>query len=433
MQRALLTVISLALLGSLSSCLGDYETRIDHGYLNQISFHPTDSMELFLSGDINDRITLRLFDLKGDEVVKEAGRVEEQQIANSKPYANGYGYKATKTINTPNLPSGIYLWEGIIPFVLRSDYAKEIALVIPTNSWIANNNAGGWSLRSAIADTLAIEPSFSIHRPMPLDGLNKIRPFLEFLDGLNLDDMMLADSDLDNFENISSSKLLILFGESAYWSRQARENVNRFIGQGGDVLVLSYNTMKWQVRYGADQSLICYGSIDHDTISNELLKTGKWSDPSLQFPILDQIGSDPTIGGSNLDSDLSDGGLTVVEYRSPLLKWKNFKAGDVIRLPGSSYDGSDLEYTCEGCYPIHSEFADKWYRYNLIASDRLGSANQAGCFLALQPSEFSGKIISIPSSVWTTEDGIDGPDKREVRKITEECIRRLLSDKEIFY
>src|SRR5258705_2173024 len=98
-----------------------------------------------------------------------------------------------------------------------------------------------------------------------------------------------VDMDLDNY-SLSQCKIIVIIGHSEYWTRKARINFDRFVNEGGHAIILSGNTMWWQVRYTDNKSaLICHRSSELDAEKDESLKTVQWRDPILQYPILSSI------------------------------------------------------------------------------------------------------------------------------------------------
>jgi hypothetical protein len=51
-------------------------------------------------------------------------------------------------------------------------------------------------------------------------------------------------------------KTLIINGHSEYWSIEAYEGVDRYLRNGGNVIVLSGNSMFWRVSFNEDHSVM---------------------------------------------------------------------------------------------------------------------------------------------------------------------------------
>jgi hypothetical protein len=120
----------------------------------------------------------------------------------------------------------------------------------------------------------------------------------------------IADVDLEDYHTIKKSTLRIIPGHSEYWTLQARKNFDRFISEGKDPLILSGNTMWWQVRYSKNKDqLICYRNAKKDPIRFPKLKTVNWNDLTLGYPITFSIGAGFSFGGYGLQKDNGWNGL----------------------------------------------------------------------------------------------------------------------------
>jgi len=74
---------------------------------------------------------------------------------------------------------------------------------------------------------------------------------------------LITDFDLHNAPDILNGyKCLIINGHSEYWSIPAYENIQHFLGQGGDVVSLSGNTMFWRVSFDQDGSVMECRKVD---------------------------------------------------------------------------------------------------------------------------------------------------------------------------
>ena len=89
---------------------------------------------------------------------------------------------------------------------------------------------------------------------------------------------------MDDYENIRGAKLLVVIGHSEYWTRTARLNFDRFVDEGCHALVLSGNTMWWQVRYSENKDrMICYkGGNDPAAPARSPHRTTNWFVSSLK-------------------------------------------------------------------------------------------------------------------------------------------------------
>jgi hypothetical protein len=223
-----------------------------------------------------------------------------QKIKNPNPWENGYGYEVTLSYSPQKLKSGIYFWENKISMIVKSSDPKDITVLYPSNTDNAYCVSGGLSMYSLPGPAKIVSflrPILNIHFSMSfLKWINQS----EFNNSINY----IADIDLDNELTLSDTKLLIVIGHSEYWTRKARMLVDQFVEQGHHMLVLSGNTMWWQVRYNsAKNQLICYKNEEEDPITDNLLKTTNWYESCVNYPIFNSIGCDFDLGGYGLNID----------------------------------------------------------------------------------------------------------------------------------
>ena len=161
----------------------------------------------------------------------------------------------------------------------------------PSNTQNAYNCSGGRNIYGCGTPSGSTVPAnFSFLRPQPLvtirtrtgqtvlrDPGSRSIPFYWWYEQTipqpNQTYGALADSDLQDYSSLAGAELLIIPGHSEYWTRQARQNVDAFVAAGGNVAILSGNTMWWQVRYADNgDTLVGYRSTA-DPIANPLLET----------------------------------------------------------------------------------------------------------------------------------------------------------------
>ncbi len=78
-------------------------------------------------------------------VATQKVNIVQQTMRTINPSEFGFGYKVTKRIKIPNLPSGVYLWDNTVPMIIRAKEPK-IVVVYPSNTANAYSNSGGKSL-----------------------------------------------------------------------------------------------------------------------------------------------------------------------------------------------------------------------------------------------------------------------------------------------
>jgi hypothetical protein len=244
----------------------------------------------------------------------------------------------------------------------------------------------------------------------------------------------IADIDLDDYATMSNGEVLCLVGHNEYWTRKARENFDQFVASRRHAVVLSGNTMWWQVRYSEDENkskMICYKSLN-DPIENPLFKTWLWNDPSLQYSIVSSIGADFDNGGYGLKADNGWNGYKIVNKNSPLLEGTDLDNGDIVKCATTEYDGAPIASWLNG-YPVLDTEKMGTYKAELIGFDYGFRANQTvGTFIVIQPTITSGIIVNVGSTDWCSSAGMGGPSGSDIKKITTNALLKLLNEEEVF-
>ena len=137
-------------------------------------------------------------------------------------------------------------------FVVRAAQpgkASTILLQLCTNTYNAYNNWGGSSVYAynSLANNQGHRVSFE--RPSPSQFGRWELPFVTWAEqnGVSLD--YAANEDLEfHPEILEAYRLVLSVGHDEYWSTPMRDNLEAFIGKGGNVAFFSGNTCCWQIR-----------------------------------------------------------------------------------------------------------------------------------------------------------------------------------------
>ncbi|MBL7859126.1 MAG: hypothetical protein JNM57_15645 [Cyclobacteriaceae bacterium] len=423
-------LLSVFLIG-LSAFQTNSSTIAD-GYTNQLSVHAGDSIELYLNAYQDEPHQLiRLFDLSGKEVARYTVAIIVQDTARRKPWENGFNYKRSATVFIPNtLKSGVYLWENSIPLIIKSHHPK-IVVVYPSNTENAYNVAGGKSLYDFNSTNKKRAEKVSFLRPIPLTY--HAEEFLRWMHKQDLSDVgYITDMDLDNYPEIKKAELLIIPGHSEYWTLAARKNFDRFVNDGKNALILSGNTMWWQVRYNAKKDqLICYRDAKDDPIKSAKLKTINWNEPQLGYSILGSIGADFSFGGYGRKQDKGWDGYKITS-RSPLLEGTSLIKGSILALASDEADGAPIAAFEQNSIPRINRQALGFERIELVGFDLVmrGGKEGVATWIVFKRTKSSGIIINTASTDWCSYRGIGtNPD---IQKITLTMISKLLKKENVF-
>jgi len=451
-RRGLIRALGAAAVAGLPGCGGGgagdspgqpppkTAATITDGYADQQSYRPGDHVTLYLNAPSPQSGNfLYLNDYTGRAVFTFPANVVPQTTVGPNPWETGFGYQATVSFTMPDLPSGVYLVEGVIPLIVKtapSQYA-QVVILYPTNTVAAYNTAGGLSMYSQPQPA----PVVSFQRPSNYGNqLPFFESFLTWFAGPDLPYSFryIADIDLEDYNEISAAKLLLVIGHSEYWTRVAREHFDQFVLSGGSVLLLSGNNMWWQVRYSDDRSqMICYKRA-HDPVADPALRTINWPDPSLNYPVLPSIGGDFFHGGFN------GNGFHVLSPNSPVFRGVSVKSGDLIWMPTTEYDGAPLlNSPVTSGVPRLDLSALGVYRAEIIGyalCERNDDAetgpettpNSVGTWIASQRTATSGIVINGASTNWCSDTGVDGENRILVRQIIRNMIEILANQESAF-
>ena len=403
------------------------------GYLDKISYYPAETAILYINSQYSSSSTsIDIYNINDLIVHSISGNIFSQNIQNEEPWVNGYGYEETLRFYIPSLSSGLYFikigdtgWK--IPLIIKtSDYVDAI-IVYPSNTINAYNKREGYSFY-----TDPKTPILSFLRPQNLPSFSI--PFFEWAEIENFNFGYITDYDLDSIDHFSNSNILIIPGHNEYWSRNARENFDNFVHSGNDAIVLSGNTMWWQIRYeNKDEQLVCYKAQGVDPIDDPLLETILWTTPQLEYSIISSIGADFNGGGYGLKyDDLGWDGYKIILPQSPLFNGLNIENNQVLSIPTTEYDGAPLNGFLDDGTPIIDNDLLGFYKIELLGYDvSYRNGNKYPTFIAFQKNELSGTIINAASTNWCS-DGIDGIDGEKIKIITFNMINLLLQGESIF-
>jgi Methyltransferase domain len=357
------------------------------------------------------------------------------------PWAEGLRYPPRATFELDqSLPSGVYALDGKIPFVHRSARPASVAVLIPSHTATAFNDAGGRSLY----DTSAASSSdvLSFHRPLALRVLlERTWPFVKWFATASPnpeDTTYLIDSDLEDPDAFDGVEVLIVIGRSEYWTRKMREHFDAYVDRGGRALLLCSELMYWQVRVDLARHQL-YRYKEADPHPNPLLHTTVWNHPSLQYPIYPRTGCELVHGGFSADREgIGWGGMRIICPNSPLLTGTTLDTDDVVQLPDASvWDGAPVDRGSNGALQVDFADSQPWryevIGYNLVrpAVNELSAERPAtSLWIVLRRTPESGAVIHCGTLGWCgpCAVGLRNPNSDLIRAIILQMLNILLAD-----
>lgn len=405
---------------------GPYGDRsIENGYVDKQSYFPGDNAKLYVSADNPYQDTsLNVYDVNGTLAFKiPFTKIYHQDPQGESPYEEGFQYDDPISFKIPAVKSGVYLVANQIPIIIKAkDDNVDFTVVYPSNTENAYCKSGRRSLY-----TTPIAKKVSFLRPVPYTEYGA--GFLKWANKQHYAYNVIADVDLDDYANLKG-RIITIIGHNEYWTRKGRRNFDRFISEGKNALVLSGNTMWWQVRYNDEQNqLICYKGSEEPPVADSL-RTILWVFNILRYPITQSIGCDFDRGGYS-EGVKHDGwrGFKIVHPQSPLLAGLNLKKGDIISCPTNEYDGAPLRGFDTDGTPLIDNNALKFYKVQLIGYDfGWRTVKTVPTAIVFRKTVSSGLVVNFPSTNWCTVSSFDRP---PIVTITKNAIDGLLSGQDL--
>ncbi len=405
------------------------ENLISDGYVSSMSVKAGDSLTIYINSfERKEGYTLKLYNLKGDVVAKYQTLIFPQERTKNEAWKNGFGYKPTLKIKVPNLKSGVYLWDDQIPFVIRASKPK-IVIVYSSNTENAYCNAGGKSLYAFNSSDKKPASIVSFLRPIPTPKHSEA--FLKWFCKQGFQDVgYITDADLDNYSTFKNVKLLMIVGHSEYWSLEGRKNFDHYVNEGNNALILSGNTMWWQVRYNWKQNQLISYKYEPDPEPSPCLKTITWDTPMLDYPILTSIGADFPHAGFGQKTDKGWDGYKIVNAQSPLLKGTKLRKGDIVSLASDEYDGVPITGFAGRNMPIADNRLLGFEKIEIVGYDTtFREKDGLATWIVFQKNKKSGIVINTASTDWCSQRGMNSS---EIKKITLTMIQLLLKKENVF-
>jgi len=409
-------------------------------YSDKLTYYPGDTVILYISGAINSHQLITFTDAAEKVILRINKAITTQPNSSEKPWLNGSGYRPTVAILLPaNLKSGVYRFiaNGVIicSIICKSKTkTNDITVVYPSNTDTAYNMQGGKSLyRPENARSTVASYARSIW-----GAADYTSGFLKWACNEPYDMRFISDPDLDDYTEIQDTKIIIIAGHSEYWTREARMNIDKFIASGKNVLILSGNTMYFQVRYNSTKDLmICYKDKKLDPLGDTIYSTIFWSTPQLQYPTITSIGADFEGGGYGTTLPGGFKGYKIVNEKSPLFEGTGLKNGEILNLPTLEYDGAPVVKMIQPGskeIPVIDNSKLNFHKIELLGYDfAINWGNKGlGTFIVFKKTATSGTVVNVASTNWCASNGIEGKDGPKIIRITKNMIEKSLNNQTLF-
>ncbi|MGI9308031.1 MAG: N,N-dimethylformamidase beta subunit family domain-containing protein, partial [Gammaproteobacteria bacterium] len=245
-----------------------------------------------------------------------------------------------------------------IRFAIREDdpgSTSGILVIDSAPTAIAYNDWGG---KSAYRPRVGTGNILSLKRPGNNWMIDREVMLSGWLDYMNIAAEYASSIDLQtNPDLLEPYSTLIIIGHSEYWSLEMRNRLDAFVERGGNVAILSGNTMWWQVRFENDAMVIYKDAIeDPMTGVNDELVTVRWFDYPVLNPENTSIGVSFRTGGfvntinssPGLTHEEGYGGYWIANSGHKLLAGTGLRDNDIlgyeVGIVGHEADGVEFAW-----------------------------------------------------------------------------------------
>jgi hypothetical protein len=387
---------------------------------------------------------LRVTNVRGEVVASAPIRGRRIPIP-ADALENGVGCESTGILKVPlDMPGGVYFIDDQWAFAVSRPQAP-CTVVLPLSTMQAFNDWGGRSTyterqRQREAGRKVALHYCSLRRPLARRfAIDVLAGFLDWLPRGALADediRFIPDYDLALPGALAGTRLLLIPGRSEYWTRESRSAVDAYVDQGGDMMLLSSETMLHEVWHEADRMAWRWWGSPEDANSPG---SPYWHDSARRYPLIPSIGPNPGHGGTHrADAPKHPewGGYHVGDARSPVAHACGLVPGEAIPMRSTVYyDGLPVRWY-EGDVPMLDERALPFHRWTLLAHSfgRHTPLRRIGAWFAFQRAPGSGRVVHFGSFAWSVAEGIGGkgPAGSRPAQILDATIRLMRSGADLF-
>ncbi len=403
-------------------------------YTDKWSYVPGETVDLYLNGETAQQdADLTIYNAA---ILPHSTFVIEElkpQVPDDDAWKNGFGYESHASFTIPeDMPSGIYYFgepEGLIdgrggkqiPFIVKDpDKTSDIVYLTSTNTPNAYSEKGGESAYTQYATDKT--PTVSFERPRNTHF--RTRSINSWMLQQDYDYRVIGDGEMDDYSELQNSRLLIVAGHNEYWTEEAKDSYDRFVQEGGSVMILGGNTMYRKVEYPSDTTMKVLG----------------YWDASL---VLQSIGMNYHMGGrgntcGHCSPDIGFGGYRIIHNQAPFFEGVNFDRGDLMIMRWTSeFDGfpnlglDNVDATgfpiIDPAYSTNFHFFDV-YGFEIAQGQRATLPRRTlGGWIEYQDTPTTGRVINTGASDWGNY-AFRGVHGNEMKMLTGNMIEYLLGD-----
>lgn len=372
-------------------------------YTDKLSYFPGEKVKIFVSTKayfIFD-VEIEISGLTNDFLTHISSDVYKQKAISDNVLIDGLGYSDYIEFEIPQeLQPGIYLIHNKHPLIVKAQRKADITVIYPAMNNVLYHKVGAKSVFSENSSKT------SLLRSVIVDKYS--HGMVDFLSDLGREYRVnyVTDLDLEDSLSFSSSKLLIIYGKSTFWTPGMIDNLIQYQEKGGNVLnITSYlaNNICWHTNLNEIQLMD----------SSKVFKSWEQIDSSIPLSLTGvlyrfsgfsnnkyyRIGNHHIFNGVDLDEIMIDADL----FSGPPVVWKEGEpVVDVQNLAGHS---------CE------------ILAYSKATFDNIVGVKGISLF---QRTATSGKVMSLGTEDWCEKTNIG--ENKNLQIITINAVDFLIKD-----
>jgi hypothetical protein len=392
----LMSVIFATLLITILTANRTKNIPLLNGYTNAHNYTTNDTALFYLhfktKYKINNLVIYNLQQQRVDSIVCLADTAMGNTINN---YKYGYNYAQCYAYPCNKLTPGVYSIGNVVPLVINATTPSAITVVLPYGNQVATNYVSAHNFYAEPSINKLATDTLSLRMPHFIDDYTRtIIPWLSHkFPHQNIN--YISDLQLANAPTYYKSKLLILYGVVPFVSPQMRTTLDKYIAQGGNVLLISDDFMSNILNVNKANTTISFEKIDTQQVAiskqNRLYAFSKLYAPA------------HTTIGSNYPNNVSKAMVTE-GYRILTPKHNLFTGVDVNYLSQVKYGAltaPPLQFTNEVATLNTTQI--NFYKQQLLAyTIQLNSDKKAnvGGIIMFQKTATSGRVLHLGSREW---------------------------------
>ena len=376
---------------------------LKEAYTDKPSYYSGEKITIYYSSQrvFPFNINIPIVDVNNKEVFSVELPYQQENTNVDEILTEGLQYTIAHTFTIPkNVTSGIYFINGKHPLIIKQQPTNKITVVYP----FMNNLIYQSYQHQTVFDIKAKETS--LLRTVYIDGCTKglKKMFTE------IDANFITDIDLEDNSNLSQQQLIIIYGKATYFTPKMKQNLDAYIENGGNLLIMSsyyQNNICW---YNSSTSKVTLIHPESEAIQSWQSYLTLHNDSTTKLTSLNYA-----YGGFSSNKNH----LTINNSKHPVL-------ANVKNLAITSYLNISLPTIWEGKKPTIDTSKTTIYHAEILAYEKTSYNKNNGVrgIFVFQPTKTSGKIISLISEDWCLEKNYEK--NKDIQLITKNAINFLM-------